>query len=112
MSSRVHVSAARTCSGVFHDRDGELHVLGEPDLDVAPALRPDRLSREAVREHGVVPHLVQLGIRKHKRRCEQYAVRLATANVGFHALMAVVVNERNSLSVKMCLMRSPSRSAR
>jgi hypothetical protein len=43
-----------------------------------------------VREHGVVPHLVQLGIRKHKRRCEQYAVRLATANVGFHALMAVV----------------------
>jgi hypothetical protein len=76
--------------GGIHRRHGDLHVLGETDLDVARPTPADRLDRQAVREHRMVPHLVQLAIREPERRREEHTIGLAATDVGLHALVPVV----------------------
>ena len=50
--------------GGVDDRDRGRHVLGEADLRVAPPGSADRLHRQAVAQHGVVPDLIQPGRRE------------------------------------------------
>lgn len=76
--------------GGVHCRHRDLHVLGETDLDVTRPAPADRLDRQAVCEHRMVPHLVQLAIRELERRREEHPMGLAATDVGLHALVPVV----------------------
>ena len=64
LSSRVAVSAALTCSGVSMTGTAAAMFSAKPTF-VSP--RPgsaDRLHRQAVAQHGVVPDLIQPGRRE------------------------------------------------
>src|SRR5262249_3504671 len=81
--------------GVDH-RDTDADVLREADLRAGLSTGPDRLHGEAMAEHGVVPHLLQLGIRKPESRRSSDVQLLPTANLDVEPLVAAL-DERGEL---------------
>jgi hypothetical protein len=63
--------------GCFDQRDGDLDVLGRPDLDSWLPLCPYRLHRKPVRQHRVMSNLMELGNRQAKAWREKDGSRSA-----------------------------------
>jgi hypothetical protein len=74
--------------GGVDDRDGDAHVVGEPDLGGGGAAGADGLDGQAVPEDGVVADLVQLARREPQPRSGADVQRLAAADLHVDALVA------------------------